>query len=185
MEARVASVLHGIARLSFRVGELPLRDDDAVRSYPPARRQQWSLQQCLVPEFLEQVVEVLKGRYQDGIQQPTAERVVEVPKSISRHSRVSPRSGFLRKSSRCTKLSSWNEFWRRTVHRLGSRVNSRDFREHSPGAHLGAYTNRQCASVADFREHSPGAHLGVYSDRRGSNAADCEGDRRSGGVSPA
>ena len=29
---------------------------------------------------MEQLVEVLKERYQDGIQQPTAERVVEVPK---------------------------------------------------------------------------------------------------------
>ena len=71
MEARVASVLNGIARsmapgglekaLSFRVVELALRDDDAVRSHPPARGQQWALQQCLVPEMV-------------------AERVVEVPK---------------------------------------------------------------------------------------------------------
>ena len=60
--------------LSFRV-----RDDDEVRAYPPARGQQWPLQQCLVPELVEQLVEVLKGRYQDGIQQPTAERDVEVP----------------------------------------------------------------------------------------------------------
>ena len=62
-----------------------------------------------------------EGRYEDGIHLPTAERVGSaqhlVPRSISRHSRVSPRNGFLRKSSRCTKLSSRNGFWRRTVHR--------------------------------------------------------------------
>ena len=62
--------------VSFRVVELALRDDDAVRAYPPARGQQWPLQQCLVPELVEQLVEVLKGRYQDEIQQPTAEQVV-------------------------------------------------------------------------------------------------------------
>ena len=90
MEARVASVLNGIARsmapsglkkaLSFRVVELALRDDDAVRSYPPARGQRWALHKCLVPELVEQLVEVLKGRYQDGIQRLTAKLVVEVPK---------------------------------------------------------------------------------------------------------
>ena len=58
MEPRVASVLNGIARgmapsglgkaLTFRVVELALRDDDAVRSYPPARGQQWPLQQYFV-----------------------------------------------------------------------------------------------------------------------------------------
>ena len=90
MEARVASVLNGIARsvapsglwkaLSFRVVELALRDDDAVRSYPLALGQRWPLQQCFVPELVEEMVEVLKERYQEGIQQPTAERVVEVPK---------------------------------------------------------------------------------------------------------
>ena len=39
-----------------------------------------ALHKCLVPELVEQLVEVLKWRYQDGIQQPTAKRVVEVPK---------------------------------------------------------------------------------------------------------
>ena len=73
-----ARVLNGIARsmapsglkkaLSFRVVELALRDDDAVMSYTPARGQQWPLQQCFEPELVEQCVEVLKGRYQDGIQ---------------------------------------------------------------------------------------------------------------------
>ena len=71
MEAHVASVLNGIVRstapsglrkaLSFRVVELALRDHDAVRSYPPARLQQWRLQQCLLPDLVEQLVEVLKG----------------------------------------------------------------------------------------------------------------------------
>ena len=36
-----------------------------------------------------------------------------------------------------------------------------------------------------FRALSPGAHLGAYTDRRCAGAADCERDRRSGGVSPA
>ena len=58
MEARVASVLHGIAcsmapsglkkALSFCVVELAFRVDDAGRSYPPVRGQQWPPQQCLV-----------------------------------------------------------------------------------------------------------------------------------------
>ena len=64
--------------LSFRVVELALRDDDAVRSDPPARGQQWPPQQCLVPEMVEQLEAVPKGRHQDGFQQPTAEQVVEV-----------------------------------------------------------------------------------------------------------
>ena len=76
MEASVAAVLDGIVRsmapsgvkkaLFFRVVELALRDDDAGRLYPPARGQQWPLQQGLVPELVEQLVEVLKGRCQDG-----------------------------------------------------------------------------------------------------------------------
>ena len=49
--------------LSFRVVELAFRDDDAGRSNPPARGQQWLPQQCLVPELVEQLKEVPKGRY--------------------------------------------------------------------------------------------------------------------------
>ena len=70
MEARVASVRSTAPSalkkaLSFGVVELALRDDDAVRSHPPARGQQWSLQQCFVPEMVEQLVAVPKGRHQE------------------------------------------------------------------------------------------------------------------------
>ena len=69
-------MLDGIARSRRRpcpsVVELALRDDDAVRSIPQARGQQWPLQQRVWWKCR-------KGRYQDGIQQRTAERV-EVPK---------------------------------------------------------------------------------------------------------
>ena len=85
MEAHLPMVLSGIARsvapsglkktLFFRV-ELALRDDGAVRSIPQARGQQWPLQQRLVPEMVEQLVEVPKVRCQDGIQQRTAEQIV-------------------------------------------------------------------------------------------------------------
>ena len=131
-------MLNGIARsmascglkkaLSFRIVELALRDD-AVMSYPPARGQQWPLQQCFVPELVEHLVEVLKARYQDGLQQPTAERVVEVPK-ISCQECIEALKGVPQERSSEEKFevhtSSPNGFWRRTVHRLRSRVNERN-----------------------------------------------------------
>ena len=100
MEARVASVLKGIARsmapsgltkaLSFRVVEFASRDDDAVRSYPPARGQQWPLQQCLVQELLEKLVEVLSktgssSQLPSGLSKCPRSRA----RSLPRHSRVS------------------------------------------------------------------------------------------------
>ena len=125
--------------LPFFVVELALRDDDAVRSNPPTRGQQWPLQQCFVLELVEQSVEVPKVRYQDGIQQRIAERVVEVPKvscqecfeavkdvpqeRISADRDFEPRPAVAAHSGADTKLSFRNGFWRRTVHRLRSRVN--------------------------------------------------------------
>ena len=50
--------------------------------------------------------------------------------------------------------SWWNSWWK-----VSRRDPAADW-EFSPGAHLGAYTNRRCISAADFRVHSPGAHLG-------------------------
>ena len=181
MEARVASVLGGIARsmapsglkkaLSFRVVELALRDDDAVRSYPPARGQQWPVRLCLVPELVEQLVEVLKGRYQDGIQ-PIAELAVEVPK-ISCQEFFEALEGV---------LQEWisEEKFDKVV--LLERILEKDC------AQIGVPRERvqQRSAEKEILEiFEKGAHFGAYTDRRRANAADCGRDRRSGGVSPA
>ena len=101
MEARVVSVLNGTAQHGAEWPEESL--------VPPRRRARVarrrrgevvstgegnSIQQCLVPELVEQLVEVLKGRYQDGSRLPSG--LSKCPRSrarsVSRHSRVSPRS---------------------------------------------------------------------------------------------
>ena len=181
MKARVASVLCGIARsmapsglkkaLSFRVVELALRDDDAVRSYPPARGQQW-----FVLDLVEQFVEVLKGRYQDGIQQPTAERVVEVPK-ISCQEHIETLQGVPQE-----RISEEKKI---EVHKivLPERILGKDCAQIGVPRKRVQQRSAQKEILEIFRDLSPGAHLGAYTGRRGASVADCERDRPSGRVS--
>ena len=177
MEARVASVLNGIARsmapsglkkaLSFRVVELALRDD-AVRSYPPARGQQWTLQKCLVPKLVEQLVEVLKERYQGGIQQPTAKRVVEVPK-ISCQEYVEALEGVPQE-----RISEENY----EVHNIAhpEQILEKDSAQIGVPRERVQQRSAEKEILENIRELSPGAHLGAYTDRRWASAADCERD---------
>ena len=98
MEVLLTMALNGIARcmtpsglkkiLSFSVVELALRDDEVVRSVSQARGQQQRplrprfVEQSLVPEMVQQLVEVPKVTYQDGIQRRTAEHIVDRPAPV-------------------------------------------------------------------------------------------------------
>ena len=59
--------------------------------------------------------------------------------------------------------------------------------ELSPGAHLGAHTDRRYACAADFGDISPGAHLGAHTDHRARSLSrgNCKGDQALSSALPA
>ena len=100
MEARWHCAHHG-AEWPEEGHVFPRRRARVARSIPQARGQQWSLPQPLVPEMVEQLVEVPKERYQDGIQQRTAEQIVALPAPVL----LCSQSGFSRESLNRARLS--------------------------------------------------------------------------------